>query len=276
VVGDSMMDVAVTTLTPMNYGTDTPAAIDISPGGAGANTAVWLAALNNDVTLITSVGQDPFGVALVTQLNEHSVRPHISTHADAPTGTCVVLVDDTGERSMFPDPGANRLLHRSPWSLPPDVDHFHVSGYSLAHPNGAWILEVLARFTGTTSLDLASTTILGAHSVVADAAAMVNLVFGTVAEFACVPSDTPLPHRVQKDGRNGVRACVDGKIYTMAAPHVDVVATTGAGDAFAAGFLTSWLAHSHDIPSCLDLGTRCAAQALSRVAAWPARDKPGE
>src|SRR5215208_2417484 len=80
------------------------------------------------VTLIAAVGNDAAGAALRAEL------PDALLHVDAgrPTGTCVVLVDASGERTMLPDPGANDALPVTP--LPSGAAHVHVTGYALLRP----------------------------------------------------------------------------------------------------------------------------------------------
>lgn len=274
VVGDAMIDVAIRALEPMQYGADTPSAIDVTPGGAGANIAVWLAALGHDVTLIASVGSDTYGAAMLAQLAQYEVSCHVKEHRDAPTGTCVVLLDENGERSMFPDPGANSLLFQADVAIPPLTAHLHLSGYTLAHPGSSHLVSALSEFPGTSSLDLASATIIGKSPAIYHAATIVDVVFGTTPEFACLPHGLKMAHRVEKSGKDGVVAHVDDVMCEVHAPDVPVVATTGAGDAFAAGYLSVWLSDPHDVDGALVLGTHCAARALSRVAAWPTAIRP--
>ncbi len=100
-------------------------------GGAGANTAAWLAARGVDVTLVARVGDDAAGRAAVAELAAAGVRPAVAVDPDAPTATVVVLVGPGGERTMLSDRGAAARL--SPADLPPldGVDHLHLSGYVL-------------------------------------------------------------------------------------------------------------------------------------------------
>ena len=134
-VGDAMMDVTALIRSAIAYGSDTPAQVSLQPGGAAANTAAWMATRGDWATLVACVGDDPFGTALEDELVERRRRRRYRDVADAPTGTCVVIVDATRERTMFPDPGANSHLSVAQLDgLLGPGDHLHISGYTLINP----------------------------------------------------------------------------------------------------------------------------------------------
>ena len=68
VVGDIAVDVLVAPQVPVVPGADVPARIRTVAGGAGANTAAWLAGLGVRVTLAARVGDDPARPAAVVEL----------------------------------------------------------------------------------------------------------------------------------------------------------------------------------------------------------------
>jgi sugar/nucleoside kinase (ribokinase family) len=132
VVGDVMADVVVTLSGPLAAGSDTPARIEHRGGGSGANVAAWLARAGAGPVLHARVGDDPAGRGALAALAAEGVELLVSVDAERPTGTCVVLVDPDGERSMLPDRGANTALAPAP--LPEDAAHLHVAGYVLLDP----------------------------------------------------------------------------------------------------------------------------------------------
>ena len=157
VVGDLAVDVLVTPAVPPVAGADVPARIVTTAGGAGANTAAWLAARGVDVTLVARVGDDLAGHAALAELAASGVRPAVAVDPDAPTATVVVLVGSGGDRTMLSDRGAAARL--SPADLPPldGVDHLHLSGYVLgaASSRDAGLAAMAAARTAgaSTSLD---------------------------------------------------------------------------------------------------------------------------
>src|SRR4051794_7706812 len=131
VLGEVMLDVVALHDVPLAVASDTPARISLRPGGAGANTAAWLARAGVEVTLIARAGDDDARILALSALDGVDLR--VGLDRDLPTGTCIVLVSPGGERTMLPDPGANTALSAD--DLPGDVfaagSVLHVSGYSL-------------------------------------------------------------------------------------------------------------------------------------------------
>ena len=88
-------------------------------------------------------------------------------------------------------------------------------------------------------------------------------------------ADLGLENTVIKLGSRGAAALRRGRLYTMASPDVEVVDTTGAGDAFDAGFLDAWLSGA-DIDEQLRRACICGAlstRARGALTALPFRDE---
>lgn len=162
VVGDLMEEVIARLTGPLEHGSDTAATITRHGGGGGANVAAWLAVAGAPVALVSRAGDDEAAVAAEAALVRAGVETHIARDRVRPTGTCLVLVDATGERTMVPDRAANDAL--APSDVPDELlapgRHLHVSGYVLLHagsrPAGEAALR-RARAAGmTTSIDAAS------------------------------------------------------------------------------------------------------------------------
>jgi sugar/nucleoside kinase (ribokinase family) len=280
VLGDAMLDVTVRMRHPLAYGSDTPADITQSPGGSAANTAAWLGRTGHRTVFVGAVGDDAAGDAITRALRSCGVEVAV-TRVSSPTGTCVVLVDPTGERTMLPDTGANASLdpHGADRFLGP-LGHLHVSGYALMHATTAapvLDLVVRARAAGTTvSVDPASAEPLrhGAPFVVA-ALAEADVILANEEE-ADVLAGSGDPHGlgrpdatvVVKCGARGVRARQGVVRVDQSAPPCEVVDTTGAGDAFAAGFLPAWRA-GLDLAEAAAAGQALAATVVARVGAAP-------
>jgi sugar/nucleoside kinase (ribokinase family) len=198
----------------------------------------------------------------------------VALDPDRATGTCVVLVAPDGERSMLPDAGANAAL--SAGDLP-DFEggtHLHLAGYTLLRdgPPREAALEALrrARSAGMTiSLDPSSAAPLRAFGPerFLDLAGPMDLLLPNRDEAAVLG---PLTSRAREVvvtlGAEGAR-WTDGKrtVTAPAAGHGPVADTTGAGDAFTAGFLAAWLAGAPP-EDALRTGNTMAARALGRQA----------
>ena len=137
VVGDLGVDIRVAASGQVVPGQDTPAQIGSAPGGAGANTAAWLARTATPVSLIARVGDDPMGVLAAKGLASAGVDCRLTVDPTLPTCCVIVVVHPDGERTMMSDRGAGSRLMPDDLDLP-DVagrGHLHLSGYVLLDPD---------------------------------------------------------------------------------------------------------------------------------------------
>jgi sugar/nucleoside kinase (ribokinase family) len=273
VVGDVAVDVLVEPRSPAVPGADVPARIRMRAGGAGANTAAWLAHLGADVTLVARVGDDPAGRTAVDDLRAAGVRLAAAIDPDHPTCTVVVLLAD-GDRTMLSDRGAAGRL--APADLPSfgDADHLHLSGYVLADPASRAAGRAAlaqARAAGvTTSVDPQVAPALGPAFV--DDVRGVDLLLPNAAELAALGGVDGLREVVgavaTTDGPRAARWTDRRGTWAAQPPHADVVDPTGAGDAFDAGVLVAWLSGSGPA-AALEAGCAAGAAAVGRLGARP-------
>jgi sugar/nucleoside kinase (ribokinase family) len=287
VVGEVMADVIVSTGAPTAWGSDTPARVRDVDGGSAANLAAWLAELGMRVALMARVGGDEHGRRVLRHLEAAGVSLDVSSDPDVPTGRCVVVVTPDGERTMFADPGANSGLRAADlgtaaWQAD---DHLHVSGYSLLREgsrNAALTALRNARGRGlTVSVDASSEAPLlavGAETFLAWLGEG-DLVFANAAEARALTGRSRPDEAVAELARRGLLAVVktgaDGAVAGLGderwqAPAVAASArdTTGAGDAFAAGFLAEWVRQG-DVAAALRLATQTAARAIGQPGGRP-------
>jgi ribokinase len=177
VLGDVMVDVVVRLSGPLAQASDSPAEIRFRGGGSAANTAAWLAVAGAEVTLVGRVGDDERGRAAVDELRAAGVDTRVALDPDRPTGTCLVLIDPDGERTMAPDAGANDALAAE--DLPDDLlagaAHLHVAGYAL--------LREGSRPAARTAIERASAAGLGV-SVDPSSSALLDVSFLDLADGA--------------------------------------------------------------------------------------------
>lgn len=293
VLGDLMVDVVARLDGPLVAASDSPGRISMRGGGSAANTASWLAATGSEALFVGCVGDDLPGREAAEALRACGVRTALKVDPSRPTGTVVVLVDPAGERTMVPDPGANCAL--TPMDLPKDEfvpgRHLHLSGYTILNPAtraaGVAALDLARRRRMTTSVDVASAGPLAAvgpdrfldwigdpFMLIAnrdEAAVLTGIDDDPVAATRAL---TELCDQVVvKLGADGVvrhDALLDRTIRVPAeqlAPG-ELVDTTGAGDAFAAGYLAAWM-RDEDPEEALAAGCRLAARVIRKVGARP-------
>ena len=275
-VGDVMTDVVALLPGPLAAGSDTPARVRTSHGGAAANTAAWLAELGVPVRLTARIGDDPAGLAAAAALA--GVTLDLQVDPDLPTGTVVVLVDPDGERTMIPDAGANAALTRV--NVGPE-EHLHVSGYALFHPAVRPVVVAAMARASALSLDLASAAPLSGLPLDEVRAWCAAATVFANADEARVVTGCSDPDRsaaelsrwcrvaVVKVGSGGAVVGEAGVVTRVPVPGRSApVDTTGAGDAFAAGYLAAGLAGAGPAAAAAN-GHRIAARVLNRLGARP-------
>ncbi|MCU1538630.1 MAG: hypothetical protein JWP82_2981 [Humibacillus sp.] len=285
VVGDVGLDVIARPRGEIQWHSDTPSAVALVAGGAGGNSASWLAAGGAEVTLLARVGRDSAGTACRRELEAEGVRCAFAVDAELPTCMVVVLLDAHGDRTMFPDRGANRAFSVADVDLaglglePDPLPHLHLSGYVLFDAGSrAAGLEALAQARAlgwTTSVDPQSPALIareGADTFLSWVDG-VDLLLPNENEVAALGGlEQILRHThqvVATYGEAGARWVGDGLDVSAEAPHVETVDATGCGDAFNAGLLASWL-DGDDPADALAAGVAVGSEAAGRVGARPA------
>jgi sugar/nucleoside kinase (ribokinase family) len=277
--GDLMVDVLARLPGPLAVGSDTPAPISYAGGGAAANLAAWAVVAGAQATFVGRVGADAMGRQAVADLEGVGVEAHVVADPDLPTGTIIVLIDPAAERTMIPSAGANE----SPLApqLPAEADWLCVSGYPLLRPTTrAWAVDALtaARERGwSIAVDAASAAPLAEFG----AAAFLDLIgtgvlllanedearvlTGTAdATEAAAVLASRVGSAVVKCGASGVVWSAGADSVAVPAVSAEVVDTTGAGDAFAAGFLAADGAGVEALRAGVDLAARAVAQVGAR------------
>lgn len=282
-----MLDVVLAPSRAFEIGTDVPGRVMLRQGGSAANTARWLARLGARTTLICAVGRDPEGRALVAALESDGVRLRATRVAGERTGRIGVLVAPGGERSFVADrAAADRLAPSDLAASMFRADLVHLPVYSLLGEPlglaGRRAIELARAGGALVSLDLASAGPLlsggrrAAHRLVRDAAP--DVLFATRVEAEAITGGRDLAGladlatiAVIKRGRSGasvITGPADTRLaFDVATVPLDAHDTTGAGDAFDAGFLVAWLAAdpaSRHRPATLRRAVLAAHRAAAR------------
>lgn len=296
VVGDVIDDLIVQPLAPITHATDTPSRITPTAGGSAANQAVWFAAAGMQARFAGRVGAADVG-RILRVFDLAGVDAHLAADPDRPTGTIVVLVGADGERTMFTDRGANLGLRAAdlPDHLLDEVRTLHVSGYSLFDDGvRAAVLDLVGRARSRglpLSVDPSSTGFLAQVGprrfldwLPEVAALFPNLAEGRLLTGADRPND--IVERLLEHaevvaltlGPDGALVAARGHDpVRVAGQAVEVVDTTGAGDAFCGAFLAAWLTGA-DLREAgrrgVAAGTCAVGVAGARPTGPPARDRP--
>lgn len=276
-LGDLVEDVIVRLDGPVNVASDTPAHISRRRGGSAANVAVAAAGLGHAARFLGQVGSDAIGSALLAEMTVDGVDVAMVRRSGS-TGTIVALVDQTGERSMLTDRRACIDLSDPDPSWLDGVGALHVPLYSLA--TGALAATAITVIGWAhdrnidVSIDMSSSAVmrqLGIDHVrrlIVDVSP--DLIFANLDEATTLHIDGAIDGAVSVVKRGPDPAIVHSpnkpSIEVPGLVVADVSDTTGAGDAFAAGFLTHAGGWRRDPGSACQSGHRCAAALLTRQA----------
>lgn len=273
-VGDLIEDVVCVLDTELHHASDTTSRILRTRGGSAANVASFAARTGSPSRFIGCVGDDDLGNRLCDALAAEGVDVRVQRRGR--TGSIIVLVHHDGQRSMLTDRGSAGDLGPIDAGVLNGVDVLHVPTYSLVASTTATSVESLiiaARQRGIlVSIDASSESVLVdfpiAHyrDLIARLKPDVLLCNEDEARVLGVDESQGVDGAaltVVKHGADPVVTYTNGVRATHAvAPVAHVLDTTGAGDAFAAGFLPAWV-RARDLRAAVDAGHRVATRALT-------------
>ncbi|MET0236762.1 MAG: ribokinase [Kibdelosporangium sp.] len=243
---------------------------EVLPGGKGANTAVAAAKLGAKVALLAAIGDDSYGELLLDSLRAAGVDTGLVQRTERPTGIAYIFVTPDGENSILVSPGANSALTADDVSLPrarvlvaslevplPTVEH----AVALAAANGIRpVVNVspLAELSRET-LAVLDPVVVNEH----EAAGLLGPDADPRGLLALGPRSA-----VVTLGARGALVIEPGGVHEVESPQVEVVDTTGAGDAFT-GALAAELAKGSDLVTAAKFAVKVAAISVTKRGAQP-------
>jgi ribokinase len=259
-------------------------AFHVGPGGKGSNQAIGAARLGAHTRLVACVGEDRYGNEAIALWQTEGVDATHVRRAPTHTGAGVILLDAEGDNAIVVAPGANQRLTAS------DVD-----AAQAAFDGAAVVLAQLEIALATVECAAAQARRVGARFILNPAPAT-ELPERLVAQIdVLTPNETELailsglpPGRpydpesaasrlvargvgavvVTRGAAGALIVTVDSR-QTVSAPRVQVVDTTGAGDAFNAA-LSVALAEGKSLISAVEFACRAGAFAVTRDGVIPA------
>ena len=227
------------------------------PGGKGANQAVAAARAGAEVQFVGAVGTDPAADALLAHLTANEVGTDGVITVPGPSGTAAIMVDANAENMIVVAPGANAHLVLDSAAMRDVVAEADVVLLQLEIPVPTAVAAArIARAAGATVIVNASPP--NASPAMTKLAELTDVV--VVNETEAAEWHWPAPHLVITRGGRGASYVANGRAIDVAAPPVEPVDTTGAGDVFAGVLAAGW-------PSDRDRALRraCAAGALATL-----------
>lgn len=287
VVGDVMEDIIVLPDGAMVPGSDVRAKIRNLPGGSGANQAMWLGTHKVSVSFLGCVGNADLA-HYEARFLAGGVTPRLVTSDQLPTGKLVTLIGEDGERSFFTDRGANVALSVAdcPENILDNVGLVQLSGYAFfeSAPRAlALHLMALAQTAGIpVSIDPASAGFLaevGAEKFL-EWTRGATMCFPNVDEAALLSGTNDIDRQMKalaahhdlvviKRGVDGaIAGNADGIIANVASELIEPLDSSGAGDAFWAGFIAALMAES-PLEKCLARANAAGAKAAMQMGGQP-------
>ncbi|MEM0353390.1 MAG: carbohydrate kinase family protein [Archaeoglobaceae archaeon] len=254
--------------------------LQLFPGGSAANTIVGLSRLGVKSAYIGKVGDDAEGEILLEDLKREGVETKAVIKAKGRSGTAIIFVDDMGNRAILVDPGVNdtiryeeidlefatkfSLLHLTSFICKNGFDSFNsqkkiVENFELVSFDPG--LPYAERGKDEMMKILKKTTIFLPNKI------EIERMFGTdyrTAAEDCISMGIEVV--VVKLGKEGCWIRSSETELKVQARSVRVVDTTGAGDAFNAGFLYGYL-KGKDLETCGKLGNYVASLCIQNVGA---------
>ncbi len=258
------------------------------PGGKGSNQAVAAARLGAAVTFIGRVGQDAFGDAAITMWEQEGINTrYVVRDPEHATGVAPIFVDDSGENSIVVVLGANLNIQAADVNAAADVIaqadivltqleiNYDMVAYTLQvakqkgvrtilnpAPAGHLPAEVVALADFITPNETELEVLSGKSGLTAEQAARSLL---THAEQTVVVT-------LGAQGAQYVRQDATGVVPTF---KVNVVDTTGAGDAFNGGLAVA-LAEGKSLADAIAFANATAALCVTQPGTAPSMPRRDE
>ncbi len=283
VIGDVAWDIFIRPEGDLVRGSDVLGTVDVMPGGAAANVAVWARRLGVHVTLVGKIGDDTLGTLMHTHLRTEGVGDHVILVPGGLSTRVGILVSADGEHSFVID--HTKVLRFEDGDAPPRLldgaDAVFFNGYDIFLARSTSFLAPLldeARARGVPIVfDPSSFALIqafGRDRLMAGVGPL-DLLLANDAEADVLRGDGPpgaldgyARLAVVKEGARGASAYGRGASWHAPARPVAVVDTTGAGDAFDAAFMVHWLT-TGDVDAALQAGNRLGAHVAAHLGAQP-------
>ena len=252
---------------------DLPAGTE-SSGGSAANTCAVAALLGAKVAYLGKVANDTLGSVFRHDISAVGVHfPTPPATSGAPTARCLIAVTQDGQRTM------NTFLGACVTFGPDDVDPALVANAAVTYLEGYLFdpPEAQAAF-----YKAAAAAHAAGRQVALTLSGHIDILFANEAEIAALyetNTHAEAANLARHDvalaaitmSENGSMIIKGGETVLVPAEPTQVVDTTGAGDAYAAGFLAAH-ARGLSIKQCATLGSIAAAEVISHYGARPLRD----
>lgn len=250
---------------------------EVSAGGSVANSLKAFAALGGQACFIGKIGMDKFGKLFTDGLRAFDITPGLMIDKDEATGCSVVLVHEDGEKSICAKRRATKIIPYKGinWDLAEETRCLFLEGYWL-DDNLLTVKKIINKAKDSfikVAFTLADPMVVERHQdFFAKYMKSIDVLIGNENEFMALGNLALPPLAVKTCGDRGVDVYQSGKwMHFDALKITKVENTSGAGDAFAGGFLFGYL-HHFELEKAVRLGQECALDVLAKVGAHVSED----
>ncbi|QEF95348.1 carbohydrate kinase family protein [Methanothermobacter sp. KEPCO-1] len=246
--------------------------LNVIPGGSAFNFAVWISHLGFKAGVVSSVGRDFYGDMITSLLESRGIDTSCISMQAEKTGMAFISVDDTGRRSIYSYMGANATLEIG------ETESEYIMAADAVHLSGCY-LEVASAVSGIRNVSFSPGTLLASYGI--------ERLSGVLERTSIIFLNDDELEMLTGSGRSGIERLLEAGVGNVVVTHgprgasffsedhsetleieaEDALDTTGAGDAFAAGFMSMWLRGSEPA-ECLRNSHRVARRVISRIGAF--------
>jgi sugar/nucleoside kinase (ribokinase family) len=253
-----------------------------SSGGSAANSIIAFAQLGGKAGYSGLLGDDEHGKLYADEFKELGIELNVHLHPNKTSGTSFIIITPDAERTMntylgvngeySPDHVDDGAVKRSEW--------VYLEGYKFTESSGADALDHAVKLAKASDTKIAVTfsdtfivDVFGER--LRNVVQYADLIFcnesegmaftrSADADSALTSLMQSIPSGVMTLGGKGAKAWINGTLTDIPAFATTPIDATGAGDAFAGGFLYG-LTHGHSVLSAGTLGSLAASRVIAQV-----------
>lgn len=247
--------------------------LHISPGGSALNFAVHVARSGLESGIIAMLGWDYFGDMIYKTLKDEDVDIGGISRTDDVTGMTFISVDGEGRRSIYSFMGANRKLTIG------KKETDYISSANFVHLGGTFIEIAFPVAKNADTLFFSPGTLLAVYGIsrLRPILGNTDILFLNEHELQLLTGSSSrggvdllieegIPLIIITRGKRGAALYTENEIIEHGTKEVKAADTTGAGDAFAAAFISSWVG-KEDLSLCLKKGNEYALKNIKKLGA---------
>lgn len=261
VIGDINLDIIVNLREELNFDTDSDSEINFRGGGSAANFAFWLDYLNTPVRFISKTGDDFISKFLKKNIKKTNID-YINLKSSKESGRIIVLLNKEGARTMITDRKANTDFKTEDIKAKyfEGISHLHIGAYSFFGgenmvDTALKVIKEAKKRKISISFDPSSYSMIKSYGVkkILKQTEDIDFCFPNLEEAKALTNKTKPEKMVKKLLDNyksvvlkyGKKGCYVGSSdnieFIKQKEKIDNGDTTGAGDAFTAAYISSYL-----------------------------------